>query len=295
MPPRIVTASIVAFWLFTLGWFAYREWLPWLRADSPPPFTVELVDEAAPLDARWWIWRGDKRLCSLTTRMTVQKDDTFELHSSIENMIVPIPTVGKQSPAEFKVTKLTTVQKVSREGLLRSFHSKLDIEITGLGAEIKAAARMEGVVKEGKLFSHCRLEMPFLPALEQDLEPIPLESGSVFNPLQPLAKLQVWPGQSWKLTSFDPMLEALKATARKYGVNLPLKGPSAFLAQVRSEPVVLTHQDYETHQDREILCYVIDYRSGDMVGHTWAQVADGKVLRQEVDGLGDKLVLIREH
>lgn len=278
MPPRIVTASIVGFWLFTLGWFAYREWLPWLRADSPPPFTVELVDEAAPLIAHWKIWRGDKMIGSLTTRMTAQKDDTFELYSSIENLAV----------SGFKVQKLTTVQKVTRTGQLLSFHSKLEIEGALGKQEFRVSARLEGNARDGKLFSRGRIESPLFGTLEQDLEAVPLESGSLFNPMQPLAKLDVRPGQTWKITNFDPMGEALKATARKFGLNFALTEPTTFLAQVRSEPVTLTHQN------RQVKCHVIEYRSKEITGQTWAQVADGKVLRQEVTNASETLVLLRD-
>src|SRR5258708_1396773 len=53
MPPRNVVCVIVAFWLTATGYLAYREWWPWMRADSPPPFTVELADEATPQNAHW--------------------------------------------------------------------------------------------------------------------------------------------------------------------------------------------------------------------------------------------------
>lgn len=297
MPPRFVIALIVGFWLLATGWLVYREWWPWLQPDSPPPFTVELADEAAPLIANWTIWRDDQRLCTSVTKMTSQKDDSFELESTIENLEVEMDAFIHK--VQIKITKLRTVQKVARDGKLLAVDSKLQIHLAAVGQKFDMKAHIYGVARNGQLHAHSKIESLFGSA-DNDLDPIPLESGTAFNPLQPLAKLRVRPGQRWKISTVDPLEEAFYASlqqmlsqskvAAKAGGNLrkTMAAPKMLLAEVLSEPRDLVHEG------QTISCYLIEYRGEELTGQTWVQVSDGKVLRQEVTWQGKKMMLLRD-
>jgi hypothetical protein len=280
MPPRIVVGFIIAFWLGAVGYLAYREWLPWLRADSAPPFTVELADEAAPQHARWSIWRGDQKIGNLTTRMTYLKDDSFELFSAIDNLEI------RQFGVETKVSKLVTSQHVTREGQLRGLSSRLQLWIAAFGQKFEIVAIVDGEVRDGKLYARCALESP-LGGASRVLEPIALESGSMLNPLQPVARVKVRPGQRWKITNVDPLATAIEASFGQLRMGRAVSPPKTLLAEV-SEARILEHAG------KKISCYVIEYRSDDAAGSSWVQVDDGKVLRQEVNWSGERMTLLRE-
>ena len=56
MPSRRVIALIVAFWLVTSVYVAYRDLWPMLFASGPPPVAIDLADEAAQtIPVRWTI------------------------------------------------------------------------------------------------------------------------------------------------------------------------------------------------------------------------------------------------
>src|ERR1700677_4759883 len=90
MPPRIVVALIVAFWLASTGWLGYHYWWRWLGTDNPPPVTVELADEAVPQTAQWSIWRGGRKVGKANTSMKCLKDSTLELQSTIDQFEIEL-------------------------------------------------------------------------------------------------------------------------------------------------------------------------------------------------------------
>src|ERR1700687_1039638 len=56
MPPRWVIVGIVAFWLVMTGWLFFRELWPRLQPGQPPPFRIDLADEAQNnIPIRWSI------------------------------------------------------------------------------------------------------------------------------------------------------------------------------------------------------------------------------------------------
>ncbi len=283
MPPRIVLMLIVAFWLVSTGWLAYREWWPWLRTDTSPPFTVELADEAAPQYAQWSIWRGQEKVGSASTTMFCRKDDTFELHSSIDNLALTFASV------KIVVSRLTTVQKVTRDGQLLTINSNVQLSGHALGGQLTMQAGLEGAVKDGKLVARARLYSDLTGQIERQLDPLPLASGSAINPLQPFAKLHVYPGQSWKITSVDPLIQAISAASKQFGIDKLIdSSPKVVNAHVLSEPQDLVHAGIAMR------CYVIEYHSDEFEGRTWTRISDGKVLQQEMNGGGEKLTLVRE-
>jgi hypothetical protein len=129
--------------------------------------------------------------------------------------------------------------------------------------------------------------------IERQLDPLPLASGSALNPLQPVAKLHVYPGQRWKITSVDPLIQAISEASKQYGIDKLIgSSPKVVMAHVLSEP-----QD-QVHGGIAMRCYVIEYHieyhSDELEGRTWVRISDGKVLQQEMNGGGEKLTLLRE-
>ncbi len=279
MPPRIISFIIVAAWLSAISWLGYREWWPYWRADSPPPFTVELADEATPLIAHWSIWRGERKIGMAQTRMSVQRDDTVLLHSTIDNLDLTI----------VKVPRLATVQRVTREGQLLSITSTLQLLLT-LDRTYEIKAGLEGTVRDGNLYAHSRVESPDFGKAEQDLDPITLASGSMLNPMQPVAHIKVYPGQHWTITNVDPLAEVFNASLKQFklGSKLLASPPRKLIAEVSDKPQPLMFHDIS------IPCHLVSYRSDDLTGRTWVQESNGKVLRQEVKARGETLILQRE-
>lgn len=298
MPPRYVVATIIAFWIASIGYFIYREYLPWWRTDAPPPFLVELADEAAPLIGHWSVHRGDQKIGSASTKMTCLKDNTVELASEIENLEINMQALAFS--VQIRITKLRMIQWVTREGQLLRARSRLQLALIALGQKFEMKATIEGVVKDGKLHAKSILQSP-LGRHEQELDPIPMQLGTVLNPMQPIAKLRVHPGQHWKMANVDPLGEAMNIAfqhllqqitkANGVGAKLRVSTPSEILAEVDRET-----QEWK-HEEKSVMCYVIRYRSDDekFTGSTWVSVDDGKVMRQEVTGFGEKLVLEREN
>lgn len=295
MPSRPVAVLIVAFWLASTGWLLHREWWPWLRADSPPPFTIELADEAAPSVATWSIWRGEQNIGDATTRLIVQKDDTVELHSTINNLTLSLSGLG-----EAKASRMTTLQRVTREGKLLTFASDMRIAIQVLNVKPEMRVKIEGSVRGGKLHAQTRLEIDGAEFIDQEIDPIPLESDSLLNPLQPLARMPALrPGKRWMITHVDPFAEAIKASLQQVikkqfrgnssGLFDKMSGPTAVLAQVQDDTKTMTYQD------KSVECYVIEYKSKDFNGRTWVRISDSQVLLQEVSGNGETVMLKREN
>lgn len=298
MPPRSIVGLIVVFWLSSIAFLIYREYWPWWRTDAPPPFLVELADEAEPLVAHWSIQRGDQKVGSSITTMTCLKDNTIELSSTINNFEINLQALHLN--VQVRINTLSTVQRVNREGQLLTIRSRLQmhLQVPAIGQRVELKAYINGRVRDGKLYATSTLESS-LGRSEEELEPITMEMGNVLNPMQPIAKISVHPGQHWKMANVDPLGEILVLSLQQMlrqvkKDSAPLKlgvgTPKVMLAEVASEPRLW---QFET---RSAMCYVIEYKSEDgaITGSTWVSVDSKMVMRQEVSHLGDKLVMERD-
>src|SRR5262249_55273810 len=124
MPPRILVALILAFWVVSTGWLFYREWWRWLGAESPPPINTELADEAISQSARWRIWRGNKEkdIGHASTTMKFLKNSTVELESTIDRLAIEARLGALTVP--LVVQKLVTTQRLTPEGQLLFLESE---------------------------------------------------------------------------------------------------------------------------------------------------------------------------
>ncbi len=287
MPSRRVLVLIVAFWLATTGYAVYRDLWPRLVASGPPPFEVDLADEARPnLTARWQVWRGDQKVGRLTTRMSYNDaDDTFSFTHTYTNLQFDFGKV------RILIPDLTNTTRVSRSGDLRgeSMSGRM-VAPAPLG---EGRAKVEGRVENGQFVGHCEVHSSLLK-VDRDLDPVPVAAGQVFNPLQPLNRIgRLRPGQRWVVREINPLQEALAAVFQQkvgeFGFSVPKQDRNDLIAEVGSSPQTLSWGG------EDVACWVIEYRdSNELKARTWVRASDGRVLRQEAFHKGEQMALERE-
>lgn len=289
MPSRPAVACILAFWLATLGLVLYRDVWPLLTAAGPPPIAVDLSDEASQfVPVQWAVLRGDRKVGRLTTKMAyVDADDTFEFTAKYSHVELEIVRV------KFTITELTTTTRVTRAGDLREQSMTGQMAVAGLQEELRGTAKVTGRNENGMFVGRCEIASDFLN-VNRDLPPVPVPQGHALNPLQPVNRIaDLRSGRRWVVREINPLEEAVVAILReKVGepvVRLLNKEREPLYAEVLSEPHTLA-----ARKDGDVSCWVIEYRSGEARAKTWVRVADGKVLRQEAFGMGERIALDRE-
>ncbi|MGL6094944.1 MAG: hypothetical protein ACRC7O_03955 [Fimbriiglobus sp.] len=317
MPSRFGVALIVGFWLATTGFVAYRDVYPRYFSDGPPPLRIDLADEAtSQVPAKWSLFRHtadgkDEKIGGLTTFMQyVGRDDTFWFRSEYRDVKFQFGNIQLGLPV------VDAAVRVTRAGHLReqTLEGKLEV-VAGLFT-LAADAKLDAIVKDNILTGKVKLVPAANPrgmalggwSLERDLAPVSVTSGQVLNPMMPVGRLwDVRPGRRWVIREVDPLKDALGLLAQEAGKASPLPiglpggptEPRELIAKVRSAPVPLV--PYRPGPDKTpadpVDCWVIDYRAtnDDLTASTWVSVADGRVLRQEASGFGERLRFEREY
>src|SRR6266481_6051716 len=125
MPPRGVIAGIIIFWMGMTGWLLFRELWPQLQPGQPPPFRIDLADEAQNnIPIRWSIFKGEPNPCGyIRTWVNFRdQDDTFELVGQFKLWT----TTNTEGQPDFVVL---SKYRVTREGELRDFESSIELKI----------------------------------------------------------------------------------------------------------------------------------------------------------------------
>jgi hypothetical protein len=318
MPPRFVTVLVVLFWLGTSAWFFQRELWPSLRGGDPPPFVIDLVDEARQLPIDWHVLQGDKKVGKASTQIAYdQADDTFRLEGTFElNYEFKLFLLGRISTK----AKVENMYRVTREGELLEVktHATLTIPsmlgefggrpLEGAGGEqtppggYEIKGEIAGPVRDGSLQPTGKVVVPG-EVQEIQFDPVPLSGrGSVLNPLHPVNRLRgLRPGRTWQIPLFDPLalLSAAKVEAKGgkeresavLAILGILKGNGSQFRRLNA--TVLDGTQSLFWDDHEETCQVIEYRDGDLNAHTWVRQRDGTVLQQEANLRGDQIVLKR--
>jgi len=291
MPPRMIVLAIVALWLFAIGWMFQRDLWPHLRPGEPPPYIIDLADEARQqaLPIRWVILHGDAKIGDVQTVVRYRsEDDTFDMQSKIGRI-----DLGRMGPVEISATGLISNYRVTRAGDLREMHIEGTISLQGLQVALDAKLNLDGKIEEKMFIPTGQIEFA------SQREPLPLEPveistrGSLLNPLHPVNRIAgLRPGQHWRLPLVDPLTDSLETMVKKNPVLqiLAQRAPRArtLEAEVLDQPKSLQWGQHE------VLCLVIEYRQDETVARTWVRESDGLVLRQEASIRGEKLVLERE-
>jgi hypothetical protein len=283
-----VTLLIVAFWLAASGWFFWREVWPSLRAGDPPPYTIDLIEEARQLPIHWDVLQDGKKVGKAVTQIKYNPaDDTFALEGKAELT---------QLFGELKAEVLSTYH-VTRAGDLQGVNADATLSLPAHGYAV--TGHVECPVRDGFFRPEGRVN---LLGQQQELKFDPVEvsgRGNVLNPLHPVNRIDgLRPGRSWQVSQFNPM--AVLASARIEGKNgndplvqtltSLLRGQEQFR---KLNATVLEGTQPLTWDDHEERCLVVEYRDADVSARTWVRQKDGTVLQQEVGLGGDRLVLKR--
>jgi hypothetical protein len=291
MPPRIAVAGIVAFWLATTGYIAYRDVWPRVFASGPPPVSIELADEARQnVPAKWALYRnrkpGDKPIGRLTTQMKyLDADDAFQFTYRYSDLKF------EQGDVTLAASEVVSEVKMTRAGELREQSMTGKVKLSIRGAEVlDGTIAVRGSVTNGVLTGRCELKSNLLGDIAEDLDPIPVpKNGQPLNPLQPVNRIGgVRGGLSWEVDESNPLQDAVLDLFKKKFRLPEQKQKKTLVAQVDREQQTLTVNG------AEVSCWVIEYRRAEPVARTWVRATDGKVLRQEAFEKGESLTFERE-
>jgi hypothetical protein len=189
-----------------------------------------------------------------------------------------------------------TTYHLTREGELLGLEFKGKMDLLN---EYHPEAQFQGEVRDGKLYRSGWIKLfatsePVVP----ELEPVDAPTGTFLNPLHPVPRIKgLTPGRRWRMQVVNPLADAVEPSLRAIQQRVlpgsaPVKlnlasGPKYLNAEVLPNPVTLPYNG----KDHE--CFVIEYRGDNEVLRTYVRVADGLVLRQESEAMGEKFVLQR--
>jgi hypothetical protein len=292
MPPRWLSLAIIVFWLAANGWLFWDEAWPYLLPGQPPPYTVDLLQEAEKLrpEDRWVVTQnGQKVFLARTSFHKVGADEVEATASYVHQRGMrdqaQVRAFGKPVAKIKEMRSRYRLRISEHHGELQSvtFEAEGDL-FPPLGGKLPFKASLGGDVEGGRLAPRLRVEGLNKP-LDHPLPEVEVtRRGSVLMPLHPPDRLRgLRPGQRWRQPVLDPLMESVRRM-----VVLPMgDGPRFLAARVRREPETLTYRR------QEVPCLVIDYE-GEEKAHTWLDQRTGLVLRHEAEMFGDRWVMERE-
>ncbi len=293
MPPRWVSAAILVGWIAATVWLFRQEIWPSLEPGSPPPFTIDLVDEAqqaqkAPI--RWSV--SQDGVVVLTARTSVEhrvQENDFTLRADYDPRD---PGKGKlKMPLDMtlRIKHRNSSYRVTPEGRLLSIDVEIDSLASLLNVEVPFKAHIWGDVRDGTFAPFLDLNLP--GKKERALPTVAVSSqGSVVMPLHPVNRIAgLKPGQAWRVPMFDPVGDSLAA----------LDGSET---QVRFLRAKVRPQTENFERERTTTpCLVIDYQEENtlqedrLTAETWVSEADGRVLKQVSNLSGNRWVMERDN
>lgn len=282
MPPRFLGLFIVAFWLMTTSWLFHRDLRPRLWPGAPPPYTIDLTDEAqSNISSQWTILQNghNKGYCKTTVRYW-EHDDTFELGGQFK-----LWSGDRSTNADLVIT---SSYRITRDGELRGVEAQLKGVVVPPG--LKVDGKIEGKI-QGGLFS------PIVSVIEPldyslALKPVRVTSGgSVLNPLQPIHRLAgLRRGQQWEISLIDPLSDL----AHQYIKELTGASPATQLRVLHARVLPQIHLLPWGGRTETVPCFVIQYEGEDTSARTWVRESDGLVLQQELTQGNQHYVLVRD-
>jgi hypothetical protein len=294
VPPRLIVTAIIIFWLGATAWLFRRDIWPHLRPNEPPPYAIDLADEARQhaLPIHWTVFHGDTSIGDVQTSVRYRAiDDTFDMQSKVSRAEL------KLGPLQVTANPLTSTYRVTRAGELRELLIEGDFALQMAGLDPKkgmsAKLNLEGKVDGGLFVPKGDLEFANIKE-NLPLEPVAVSSsGSILNPLHPVNRIVgLRRGQHWQVPLVDPLADSVTAMVQKYpGLDLLVNRTPrvrSLQAEVKGDFTILQWHD------REVNCLLIEYRQDDFVAHTWVRASDGLVLQQEASLWKEKVILQRD-
>ncbi len=283
MPPRWMSLGIVAFWLTTSAWLFRTEFAPSFQPDQPPPYSVEMAEEAQTERAhiRWTVsHNGHNNLRAETwVAYREQPDDSFAL-----NAIFKPRSPGAVEPVllGYQLKSMNSLYRITRESRLLEIEVHFNLTGGPKGTKADLDLGMSGVVRGNHFYPEIHLPSPLENLIKP--EPVPVSfQGMVFLPLHPVNQIRgLRPGQTWTIPLVDPLGDSLAQ------LGLPGGGTQVLRARV------LPETEIEKWNGGDQVCFVIEFRGEETRGRTLVQKSDGLVLRQEVNLGEEHWVLQRE-
>jgi hypothetical protein len=280
--------AIVAFWVATMGWLFQRDLWPRLRPGQPPPYSIDLADEASEQTIVWTLIKDAENKGYANSKVKYNpEDDSFEVIGEFKFWL------GQRSGSPNQTVE--TMYRVTRDGELREIDALGVLQFTG-ETKLEARIHIHGPVREQQFHPHFAITgLRFY--LERTLNPVPVSNrGSILNPLSPLNKIRgLTPGQRWRVPMVDPLSDALRTLAQAAVPGLVPDVPlleAEVLSEIQELPQLkLRDRPPRRSGDR---CLVIQYSGDDISARTWVRQADNVVLRQEVTHHGDHMILDRD-
>lgn len=308
MPPRYLSLAIVTCWLATGVWLYQRDLRPRLWPGGPPPFVIDLTDEAqAHHSTRWNVFvNGKEKGYSDTSVVHRFWDDTYEMKGEYK-----LWNDGRIGTGEANQI-MQSMYRVTQEGTLKEMQARVKIKqelklgLLGMpDKRFQVDAKISGPIEDRNFRPHIFIKAKDLDKPSENFEhelqmkPVPVSTrGSVLNPLQPLNRLpNLRPGQQWDMPVVNPLMEVVKELAKAWaGAELAklLEETSAAVPVLRARvcpeiKILRWGRDQE-----ETPCLVIEYEGEDIRAWTWVRASDGLVLKQEIEDREQHLVLMRE-
>jgi hypothetical protein len=288
MPSRPAVAAILLFWLATTAYAVHRDLWPRLFPSGPPPVAMDLQDEATQFaEVRWTVSRGGEKVGRLTTSVKhIDTDDTVLFTQTYTNVEVEVGGV------RFQAARLRTTTRVTRDGKLREQSMDGELRAVGAAIDVSATATVTGRVENGQFVGKCDIRSS-LGDLSRPLDPVPVPDGQVFNPLTVMNRMpDLRPNQTWRVEEVNPLRDAARVLLNeqlgKLGFRLPDSPRERVTARVLPDPQPLPWKGGEAD------CWVVEYAAEKASVRTWVRRSDGKVLKQEAYGLGERLTVERE-
>ncbi|MEZ6140495.1 MAG: hypothetical protein R3B84_07985 [Zavarzinella sp.] len=297
MPTKPISIVIILAWLTTMGWLVKREYYYYWNASPIPPVVADLADEVAPERHSWTIYRNGDKAGMCTTVVSPLGDGLYQLESTIRDLKLPVALVTVQIPY------LRTQKNVNRLGELQTADVEGRFVMMALGLQLEMKIHLYGTVVGDEFRSEADFDTAFGKSHIQ-LAPTEMRTKTAFSPLQPMHKYPgIRSGQSWKVSNFDVIDFALtsafqqfaqdmlkKAGTGKLPINLAnnQKAPEELLA------VVLSDRENVQLRNKTVSCQIIEFRGKSVLAKSFVDPATGKVLKQEVGGYGESLILQRD-
>ena len=280
MPPRLITAAILAFWLAMTGLLIHHEVVPMMLADVAPTFQPDLTDEIGSPMVAWTVLHDGKRIGTATSKVIANEDRTYEFRSSAHFDQFKFGTPNQP----IHVHSTESMYRVTEKGKLLAFAGKVGVSSGPQEAVPGAPAFLLGI--EGEVTDGVCTPRVFFQAAELPLDKIDLpHQGSIVNPMHLLNRLRgLRAGQTWRIAMVDP----LRIIANKLLGDI-LKGTTipTLIAEVKTDTL--------TWDRKEVECFVIEYRepTKEVTARTWVRQRDGLVLQQEATHLGFEMITRR--
>jgi hypothetical protein len=304
------------------SWLFVRDYWPQLQPGQPPPFRIDLADEAQNnIPVRWSIFKDgeDRGYARTWVNFRSREDDSHQ----------PVIKAGEwefELGGEFKLWTITQSRygqpdflvrnryRVTREGELREFKSTVSVnkktrvfgpidqdpdsprEDSETSEEIQMV-EISGEVHDDLCYPRVTVspdikKLTFVALVE------PLMKSLVAYLERPMEPIRM-PKRAAMLNPLEPVNKLAKVRKGQRW-RIPMIDPMSAWQKSSGVQYLDAEVLWETEwikwgpHKEPVPCLVIKYQGDDLTGYTWVQEEDGLVVGQEITQHGDNLRLMRD-